>query len=270
MRLGISSYTYAWAVGVPGYPVPHRMESTNLLGKAATLGVSVVQFADNMPLDQLLPSKLISLRQRATELGITIEVGARGIAPDYLRTYLRLATQLQSSILRVVVDTAQHHPSDDEVVETAGSLMPEFEQAGVYLAIENHDRFTTRSLVRILERIGSSHAGICLDTANSLGALEGPDAVVEILGPWTVNLHVKDIAVRRADHNMGFVIEGRPTGKGQLRIPKVIERLSEMGRDPNAILELWTPPAETLAQTVAKEAEWAATSVTYLRRFIPG
>jgi sugar phosphate isomerase/epimerase len=246
------------------------MESTDLLGRAARLGVGVVQFADNLPLDQLSPSKLINLHQRALELGISIEVGARGIDPDYLRTYLRLAKQLQSPILRVVVDTDHHHPTDDEVAETAGSLMPEFEEAGIFLAIENHDRFTTGSLVRILERIDSTHAGICLDTANSLGALEGPDAVVEILGPWTVNLHVKDVAVRRANHNMGFIIEGRPAGKGQLRIPKVIERLREMGRDPNAIIEQWTPPEDTVPRTVAKEAEWAATSVTYLRRFIPG
>jgi hypothetical protein len=41
-----------------------------------------------------------------------------------------------------------------------------------------------------------------------------------------------------------------------------------MGRDPNAILELWTPPAGTQAETVAKEATWARESVDYLRRLI--
>lgn len=270
MRLGISSYTYTWAVGVPGCPPPHPMMAMDLLDEAAKLGVGVVQIADNLPLDRLSPSGLSALRQRATELEISIEVGTRGIARDHLHTYLQLAQCLQSPILRVVVDTADHHPSEDEVAETARSLMPEFEQAGVCLAIENHDRFAVKPLARIFERVGSAHVGICLDTANSLGALEGPEAVIEVLGPWTVNLHVKDIVVRRAAHNMGFIVEGRPAGQGQLDIPWLLQRLNEMGRDPNAILELWTPPAGMLTETIAKEAVWASTSVEYLRRFIPG
>ncbi len=269
MRLGISSYTYTWAVGVPGYPPPRPMTVMDLVEQAAKLGVSVVQIADNLPLDRLSPSGLNALRQRATELEISIEVGTRGIAPDHLHTYLQLAQCLQSPILRVVVDTADHHPSEREVAETISLLIPAFGQAGVCLAIENHDRFGVNALVRILERLGSAHVGICLDTANSLSALEGPRAVVEALGPWTVNLHVKDIVVRRASHSMGFIIEGRPVGRGQLDVPWLLQRLRGMGRDPNAILELWTPPEEMVLETMAKEAAWAATSVEYLRRLIP-
>jgi sugar phosphate isomerase/epimerase len=246
------------------------MMAMDLLDQAARLGVGVVQIADNLPLDQLSSSGLSALHRRASELEIRIEVGARGIAPDHLHVYLQLAQRLQSPILRVVVDTADHHPSDDEVVQTVRSLVPDFEQASVCLAIENHDRFPPKVLARILERVGSTNVGICLDTANSLGALEGPEAVVEVLGPWTVNLHVKDIAVRRAGHNMGFTIEGRPAGQGQHNIPRLPRRLRELDRDPNAILELWTSPEETLVETMAKEAAWAATGVEYLRRFIPG
>jgi len=117
--------------------------------------------------------------------------------------------------------------------------------------------------------VDSEYVGICLDTVNSLGALEGSEAVVEVLGRWAVTLHVKDIVVRRAVHSMGFTIEGRPAGQGQLDIPWLLRRLREMGRDPNAILELWTPPEETLAETMAKEAAWATAGVEYLRRFIP-
>jgi sugar phosphate isomerase/epimerase len=269
MQLGISSYTYTWAVGVPGCPPPQPMTATDLVDRAAALGVRVVQIADNLPLDRLSASELSAVGQRAAELGIRIEVGTRGIAQDHLRTYLRLAQRLQSPILRVVVDTADHHPSEDELVETVRSLMPEFEQAGVCLAIENHDRFEVKALAGILQRVGSTHAGVCLDTANSFGALEGPEVVVAVLGPCTVNLHLKDFAVRRADHNLGFVIEGRPAGQGQLDIPRLLRSLRNLGRDPNAILELWTPPEETLAETIAKESAWATASVEYLRRLIP-
>ncbi|MCK4374664.1 MAG: hypothetical protein KAX19_05015, partial [Candidatus Brocadiae bacterium] len=61
----------------------------------------------------------------------------------------------------------------------------------------------------------------------------------------------------------------RPAGQGQLDIPWLLVALRDQGRDPSAILELWTPPEEKLSATIAKEAEWAATSVECLRRLIP-
>ena len=54
-----------------------------------------------------------------------------------------------------------------------------------------------------------------------------------------------------------------------LNVPWLLEEMHSMGLDPNAILELWTPPEETLAATIAKEDAWAVESVDYLRRLIP-
>jgi sugar phosphate isomerase/epimerase len=269
MRLGISSYTYTWAVGGPGYAPAHPMTATGLLERAAGLGVGVVQIADNLPLDRLSGLELSTLARRAAELGIDIEVGTRGIAHDHLQSYLRLAQQMRSPILRVVIDTADHRPSIAEVIDRVKAIIPEFERAGVCLAIENHDRFPARALVHIIEEVGSAQVGICLDMGNSFGVMEGPEVVLAALGAWAVNLHVKDFVVRRASHNLGFVIEGRPAGQGQLDIPWVLESLRNLGRDPNAILELWTPPEDTLEGTIAKESGWATASVEYLRQLVP-
>lgn len=270
MRLGISSWTYTWAVGVPGYPPERPLQPVDLLDRAAKLGVHVVQICDNLPLAGLSTGELSALERWATRLDVSIEVGTRGIAHDNLRTYLRLARRLASPILRVVVDTATHHPGEEEITRTLGDLKSEFERARVCLAIENHDRFKARTLARIIERIGSGYVGACLDTANSFGALEGPEAVVEALGFLTVSLHVKDFVIQRAEHNLGFRIEGRPAGQGQLNVPWLLQALQERGRDPNAILELWTPPEVALPAAIAKEDAWATSSVTYLRQLIPG
>jgi sugar phosphate isomerase/epimerase len=270
VKLGISSYTYAWAVGVPGHPPERPMTAIGLLEKAAELDVHLVQVADNLPLDRLSPSEFGAFEARARALGIAIEVGTRGIAHDHLRTYLSLAQSLGSPILRTVVDTVDHQPGEDEIVETLRAILPEFERAGISLAIENHDRFPCRTLARIVESIGSRRAGICLDTVNSFGALEGPEVVLDVLGPHVINLHVKDFVVRRAAERMGFTIEGRPAGQGRLDVPWLLRKLRALGRDPNAILELWTPPEPALQTTIAKEAEWASASVRYLRELIPG
>lgn len=270
MRLGLSTYACAWAIGVPGHPAPAKpMNVCGFVDWAAELGVGVVQIADNLPLDLLSRSELLDMVDRADSVGISIEVGTRGIEPNHLRKYLQIARDCHSSLLRVAVDTPEHHPSADEVVQILRCELPEFEASGVTLAIENHERFTSRVLVRILYQLQSDFAGICLDTVNSFGALEGPEVVVTTLAPWVVNLHLKDFQVRRASHMMGLLVEGRPAGQGQLNIAWLMSKLREQRRDPNAILELWVTPAESTEATIAKEKSWAQESVEYLRTSIP-
>jgi sugar phosphate isomerase/epimerase len=265
VKVGISSYSYTWAIGVPGYPPERPLDAVGLLRKAVALGVGLVQFADNLPLHQLLPAELVRLEQAARDLDVSIEVGARGIAPGHLFAYLDLALRLGSPLVRVVVDTDEHQPSEPEIVDTLRSLMPAYERAAVCLAIENHDRFRARSLVRMIEQVDSPNVGICLDTVNSFGALEGPEGVVAELGPHVVNLHVKDFEVTRPAHKMGFAVEGRPAGQGRLDVPWLLETLRGMGRRPNAILELWTPLQDTLPETILLEDGWARESIAYLR-----
>lgn len=269
MRLGIGSYTYVWSVGVPGYPQPeHPMTAWDLLDRAAGLGVRVVQIADNLPLDRLPADELAALCWRAAELRIDLEAGTSGIAPEHLRRELELASRLGSPILRVVIDTADHRPTPAEVVSTFREVLPEFERADVILAVENHDRFESPVLLDVLRRAGSSHLGICFDTANSIGCLEGAERVLETLGPHIVNVHLKDYALFRPPHHKGFVVEGRPAGQGDLNVFGLLGRLREFGRDPNVILELWPPPQPTLRESMELEEAWARESVRSLREFI--
>jgi sugar phosphate isomerase/epimerase len=235
-----------------------------LLERAAELGVSVVQFADNLPLHELDHDEIDQLAERATALDIAIEVGARGIAPDHLGRYLALAQRLGSPIVRVVVEQPGERLTPESVADILHPQREAFEATGIVLAIENHDHFTVAVLTALVRQLGSSWVGICLDTVNSFGALEGPRVVVDALGPLTVNLHVKDFVVTRARHAMGFSIEGTPAGQGQLDVPRLLAELRAYGRDFNAILELWTPPESDVEATIAKERRWADQSVAYL------
>jgi sugar phosphate isomerase/epimerase len=269
MRLGISTYTYGWALGVPGYPPPPSpLTLEGLLEKAAALSVRVVQIADNPRLQQMSDAELDTLREAAGRLRIDLELGTRGIDPDHLRRYLSAAVRLQSPLVRVIIETKNPRASTDDIVATLREVVPDYARAGVSLAIENHDRFPAAALAEILERLDSPHAGLCLDTANSVGCLEGLETLLRVLGRWVVNLHVKDVSVQRLPHRRGFVVEGCPAGQGQVNIPGVLNEFRALGRDPNAILELWPPPEPTMAESIAKEEAWAAESIRYLRRFI--
>ena len=74
--------------------------------------------------------------------------------------------------------------------------------------------------------------------------------------------------VRRTNHMMGFVVEGAPAGQGQLDVPWLFASLGGPDRELSAIIELWTPPGDTLEDTIAKERQWAGISVTYLKELL--
>ena len=263
MKLGISSFTLGWAVGVQGHPPVSPLDELGLLEKARALGVNLLQIGDNLPLHTFDPRRLSNLASSAAKRGIQLEVGARGLTPDRVASYLKIARSLNSRLIRFVIDDADFHPPPENVTSILREVAPLLE--GLTLGIENHDRFPAATLRSIIEKAGSDRIGVCLDTANSLGAGEGIEAVAAVLAPLTVNLHIKDFVIQRVPSLMGFNVTGRPAGRGLLNLPALLEQLSPFRRCQTALLELWTPPEAALEQTIAKEASWAAQSLDYLK-----
>ena len=266
MQLGLSTYSFTWAIGVPGHPPESPMTLGDLLHQAHRHGLAVVQIADNSPLHTLSRQELDELRRSAERLGVRIEVGMRGLIADDVKNYLEIAKTLGSDILRLVIDAAGYEPEIDEVIDTLRSLVPQFERSGIRLAIENHDRFLSGDFVRMVTESDPRWVGICLDSVNSMGAGEGALEVARILAPYTINLHLKEFTVRRVDHKMGFVIEGLPAGQGLLNIPALVAEIARHGQCRSAIIELWTPPEKALNDTIRKEAEWVDASVAFLKK----
>lgn len=268
MQLGLGTYAYAWAIGIPGYPPPEPMSALAFVDRAAELGLRVVQIADNLSLHQMNEGDIAELCDKTKALGIRVEMGTRGIAPEHLHRYLEIAQYFGSRLLRTVVDTADSHPSAAKIVATLRPLRQAFEVMQITLAIENHDRFKARTLARIIQEIDSPSIGICLDTVNSFGAGEGPEQVVDVLSPYVVNLHVKDFSIRRHRHLLGFEVEGTPAGKGMLDVPWLLRQLRKNNHDLNVILETWPPPETDIMHTIQKEDLWVRESIHYLRTLV--
>jgi 3-oxoisoapionate decarboxylase len=265
VRLGISSWTFPWAIGVSGYPQPVRpIRSADLVEKAAALEVSAVQIADNLPLHKLDSEELRDIRDQAASLGIKIEIGTRGVDPNHLLLYLSLALELDAVLIRTLTHTVESQPSLEQAEEWIREVLPQFESHGVTLGLENYEKHSCSALAGLVRRLDSNYVGICLDTVNSLGTLEPPEDVVKTLAPLTVNLHVKDFVIERVPYKMGFFVSGVPAGAGMLDIPSLLKQMR-----PNnyisAILEQWPPPQESVDATIAMEQEWAERGVQYLR-----
>lgn len=264
MLAGLSSYAFGWAAATPSPPVGRHFTPDTLLDFAAARRVPVIQFGDNLPLHRIDPAELDAFAARALARGIAIETGARGLTAAHLQCYIELSRRLDARLLRFVIDAAGYAPAMDDVIALVREALPELRAAGVVLGIENHDRFPSVVLRGLIDEIGSEHVGICLDTANSLGAGEGIGEVLALLAPVCVNLHLKDFAIERLPYLMGFTVTGRSLGHGQLPIDRVLAAVAEHGRCGTAVLELWTPPEPEIAATLAKEARWADESLAVL------
>ncbi len=269
MKLGISSYTFPWAIGVPGHLPESPLSALGLLNKAKELGVRVVQFADNLPLDSLPDSELEDVTARANESQLSLEIGTRGVTADHLRRQLPLAVRTGSTLVRTVPEEPGSTMSFEEIISNLRYAVPDFAAARVRLGMENHGRIAAPELRRLVQEVQSPWVGICLDPVNSLGMAEGPEVVLRELAWYTVNLHIKDFVVKRISHQMGYTVEGAPAGKGQLNVRWLLDSLRSAGVAPNAILELWTPLQDTLEHTIATERAWAAESIQFLRRHVP-
>jgi sugar phosphate isomerase/epimerase len=265
MKLGISSYAYTWAIGVPGHIPARPMDCFQLLEKAIGFQVSCIQLADNLPLDLLEHQSRHRLVNRAQKAQIGIEVGMRGLTQDNLEKYLDLAEYFRSPILRAVIDKGEFRPGLREIIGIIRDFLPELISRNIQLAIENHDRLKATEFARIIETIGDIHVGICLDSVNSLGAGEGLEEVLRILGPYTINFHIKDFQVKRASHMMGFSVEGTPAGQGMLPVEEILLKLQKWGECDSGILELWTPPGRDLKETIERENSWAEKSIDFLK-----
>jgi 3-oxoisoapionate decarboxylase len=265
MKPGISSFAFGWAARTPSPPAARSFSEANLLGFALTHRLPLIQFGDNLPLHALEADRLVRLAQQTRANSIGIEVGARRMTAAHLQRYIELSRGLGARILRFVVDEADYMPGPAEIVAIVREALPALEGAGLVLGIENHDRFSCATLRRIVDELDSEHVGVCVDTANSLGAGEGLETVLAALAPVCVNLHVKDFEIRRVPYKMGFTVRGCVLGRGLLPLDATLYAVAQSGRCASAIVELWTPPEDDIAVTIEKEARWAAESVPVLR-----
>lgn len=266
MKLGISSYTYTWAVGVKDHLPRQPLTWRDLLNKAAELGVKLVQMADNLPLHSLTVNQLNDLSEFAVLKGIELEAGANGLTSENIELYLNISEKMNSRILRFVIDGPGYKPTPEEVISILKNAESDLQKHKIIIAIENHDRFLASQFLQIVDKVNSPFVGICLDCANSFGAGEGFKEVVNCLAPYVVNLHLKEISINRKDHKMGFDIVGKPFGEGCLPLEWILSKLTLKCR--TAILELWTPPEKNIERTIEKENKWALASIAHLRKYI--
>jgi sugar phosphate isomerase/epimerase len=266
MKIGLSSWAYRYAAGTRDFSPPHPLTHLGLLERASALGAEVVQICDNMPLDHFDDASLTRLRAEAERRGIVLEVGTTDTRREHLARFVEIASLTGARILRVAENMTSWQPTVDDITAEISAVLPACRRHGVTIAVENHFSLGTRDLAQLMQKVNDEHAGICLDTVNSIARLEGWREAVTMLAPFTVSLHLKDAGAART--GVGFYIGGRVLGQGMVDFPAVLSEVKAQGRQPNALLELWMDPAQDGETTLRQEEQWIADSLAYMRRII--
>jgi 3-oxoisoapionate decarboxylase len=116
--------------------------------------------------------------------------------------------------------------------------VPIVEKHKMPLGIENHKDWRVDQQVALLKQYESEFVGVCLDTGNNISVLDDPMETVELLAPYTFNVHFKDIALEESES--GFVMSEVPLGEGMLDLPRMVSVIQRAKPNVHFSLEMIT------------------------------
>jgi sugar phosphate isomerase/epimerase len=123
----------------------------------------------------------------------------------------------------------------DQSIEAALSILDRYK---IPLGIENHKDWLAEDLAAMLARHSSEYLGVCLDFGNNVSLLDDPMHAIEVLAPYAVSTHLKDIAVAPAAN--GFLLSEVILGQGLLDLPRAIALVQQSRPKTRISLEMIT------------------------------
>ncbi len=180
--IGLSTYSFFWQWHAETVAEPITL--TGMIDKTAALGATLLQICDYPLIESYTDEELRILKAYGDSKGVTFELGTRGVTPEHLALYLRLAQALDVTLVRSMLYTATSRPTASEAEQMLKDAVVGYEAVGVTLALETYEQVSSSVLVDIVTAVGSPNLGICLDPANCVAALEHPADVVRRTAPW--------------------------------------------------------------------------------------
>ena len=186
---------------------------------------------------------LKALRRRLDGLGMTPIVSS-GLMMGPVDRAIRIAGTLEARIIRLGLtpvlcgDRNAWGPKWPEMVADVRAKLAEFAphaaEAGVTLAIENHQDFRSTELVDFCKEFGPS-VGICYDTGNSFPVAEAPLDFTRRVAPFVRHLHLKDYNAQWTDE--GYRLVRSAIGDGAVPFPELVAILLTHHETLTAVLE---------------------------------
>jgi sugar phosphate isomerase/epimerase len=226
--VGLNPYGLAYTLGLQG---DAGSGLDGFLEIAGEIGARVVEL--HAPwLDGL---DLAALKARLGDRVPVISCGLDGGDDDALAAATALGARIVRMPLSRVLQGDRHAADWPAIVagvrERLARLAPRAAAAGVSLAIENHQDFTSAELLAFCEEAGDA-VGITLDTGNSFPVAEAPLDFARTVAPRVRHVHLKDYRVQFTAE--GYRLVRCAIGDGAVPFRELVEIV---GRDLTASLE---------------------------------
>ncbi len=269
MLLGLDTYSHHHAFGRRGghHPV-QAMDLFAFMDKVVEYGLRGVQI-DPLHLPQGDDEYLDVLRDEAGERNLFLGYGIEGVAPESVLEGIRVSRKIKSRTLRATIGFVRFAQGTDlraNIVKTEQHIRASvhaLEDADVRLALCSHAALRSDELVSLVETIGSTHVGICLDLGSSLCILEDTIDAAKRLVPFAVTAQIRDYSI--VPNASGCTIEGAPLGQGVLPLPELYRIFVEEGTVERLILEVPIDAGRGEKHAVEHEEAAIRSSVDYCR-----
>lgn len=260
-----------WAQPAPSPPIRLGIDTYSIRSSRWKLG-QMLDFAEKQKLDAIQASAgdfesfddayLKTIRERANRLGLTIEPGFGCISPvsqqwnpkqesptKFLQLGIRVTKALGGRSFRVFVggapDRAAGTPMKalmESAIQGIRSVRSQALDAGVKIAIENHNDFIARQVKTIIEEAGKDIASSCLDCGNPVMLGEDPLLALETLAPYVTSTHIRDSVIY--EHPRGAAAQWVALGDGCIDLVQFTKRFRELCPQAPMLLEIITgrPP----------------------------
>lgn len=247
LKTGLNPYGLTYhlgiqAVGTPrANPRPAGLEG--YIALATEIGAKSLELWEGWT-GKMSDTELDALGARLRGLGME-PIGSSGLQTADFANSIRIAHHVGAKLMRFALtpvlcgDRSAAGSRWTELVDNTWTrlrqLAPMAAEHGLTIAIENHQDFTSRELVRFCEEVGPN-VGIVFDTANSFPVAESPLDFARVIAPHVRYLHLKD-------YNVQFTAEGYrlvrcPSGDGAVPFKDIVEILAEHHETMLAAIEI--------------------------------
>ncbi|MGZ3611876.1 MAG: sugar phosphate isomerase/epimerase family protein [Ktedonobacteraceae bacterium] len=232
MRIGLAVYGTTFGMGIDPASKRPTITPKQLFDKAKSCGLEGVE----LPASLMQGEDATFVANYAHERGLFITLETEGYNPNKLATAIDLGVQLGANTVRTIVGGAklggERRPLAGrwqlflhEILAGLKEATTIAEQAGVNLALENHQDLTSEELLWLCKSIGSPRFGITLDTGSTLATAEEPVDFARRVAPYVKNVHLKDYQIYMYDE--GYRLVRCPLGQGVVDFPTLFEIFSE-------------------------------------------
>jgi len=247
LQVGINPYGLTYTLGLQGAGTaranPDGRGLEGFLEIAREIGARTIEL-HNPWLTRMSDDALAELRQRLEGAGMRPIVGS-GLPHEPHGAAVRSAKALGARTVRLALtsvlcgDRAALGDEWPKLVESVRDGVRRYAalaaDAGLTLAIENHQDFGSRELVQLCDQAGDN-VGICYDLGNSFPVAEAPLDFTHRVAAKVRHVHLKDYNVQFTDE--GYRLVRCAVGDGAVPIAEIVAILAEHHETLTASLEI--------------------------------